>query len=98
MAEHHHEFAWPDSFSTPHRLQSCHLPVQLEGLAARLQGIEEERARPGRSRPEEELYLAKLAADAEREALQKLRAEVRTWQATARKAHLQAADHWHVGL
>ena len=51
---------------------------QLEGLAQQLQQVEEERARPGRSRPEEVFYLAKLAADAEREALQKLRAEVGT--------------------
>ena len=65
--------------------------MQLEGLARRLQEIEGERARPGRSRPEEEFYLAKLAADAEREALQKLRAEVSTWQAHACKALPQAA-------
>ena len=50
--------------------------AQLESVAQRLERTTEQRAAPGRERPEEVFYLAKLSADAEREALNKLRTEV----------------------
>ena len=61
--------------------KSC-MHAQLDSVAQRLQRLEQERSAPGRERPEDALYLARLSADAEREALNRLRVEVR-WFRTA---------------
>ncbi len=50
--------------------------AQLESVAQRLERLEQARSAPGRERPEDAFHLARLSADAEREALNKLRVEV----------------------
>lgn len=52
------------------------MAVQLNSLGEELKRIAEQRSQPGHPRPEEEIYLNKLAAEAEKAVSAGIRAEV----------------------
>jgi hypothetical protein len=69
--------------ATPSRTTHCEILqvkvggcAQLEGLAERLAQAQSARKLPGKGRADEEFYLTRLSADAERKAVDALRQEV----------------------